>query len=289
MGKYVSRSGSAFRLFRCLQYDCIAGFRFTLIPLFAVAVLCFALFAVAYGHSKLFRIDVSGMLASDVLGLVLAGAPRFEWRPGLLARLPLGWLALMGFTLYASLVYPTFDLRALGGRSLLAAGSRRIWLLSKMLWVCFVTAGAAGVMVATSLLVACILDMPFGYVVNDATLQLAMVSVDSIGRQAVCLAPFLIVAFTAITALAELQLVIALFVHPTVSFGACLACLVGGYFVQSPLLLGNGLMLARWGGIVNSGVSTSEVMVVAVVLCAVCCVVGMCVTGRVDIYEKGEQ
>lgn len=116
MSKYASRGSSASRLFRCLQYDCIAGFRFTVVPLFAVAVLCFALFTGAFGYSRFFHIDVSGMLASDVLGLVLAGAPRFEWRPGLLARLPLGWLALMGFTLYASLVYPVFDLRALGGQ-----------------------------------------------------------------------------------------------------------------------------------------------------------------------------
>lgn len=131
--------------------------------------------------------------------------------------------------------------------------------------------------------------MPLGFVVHDATLQLAMVSADSIKCKMACLAPYLISAFLVLVTLAELQLMVALSAHPVVAFGACLAYLVGGYFAQSSFFLGNGLMLARWGGFVNTGVATKEILAVSAAVCVASCIVGMCVVDKIDIYEKGEQ
>lgn len=286
MGADARHGFNVSRLLRCLRYDAIAGCRFTLIPLGVIAVLCVVLFAGAYSYSRFFHIDVSNLSSSDALGLVLAGATRFEWRPGLPARLPLGWLALMGFVLYASLVYPAFDMRASGGWSMLAAGSRRIWLLSKMLWVGLVTVAAACVMAIACLAISCAVGLPLGVEVHDAALQLAMVSLDSIVVQAANIVPFVCGALAVLLTLAEAQLVIALFLHPIVAFGVCMAYLVVGYFVQSPLLLGNGAMLARWGGTVGTGVAGHEVVAVSAALCAAACAIGMWAIGKLDIYEK---
>lgn len=270
-------------------YDLVAGVRFSLIPLASIAALCVVLFAGVYGYTSFFHIDVSDLSSSDVFGLVLAGATRFEWRPGMLIRLPLGWMALMGFVLYASLTYPAFDMRASGGRSLLAVGSRRTWLLSKMLWVCLVTIAAVAAIVAVSLVISCALSMPLGLEIHDAALRLCMVSADSIALRESCIVPFLLAVMAALVAIAELQLMISLFIHPVLAFGACMAYLVIGYFIQSPLLLGNGAMLSRWGGAVSTGVAPHEIMAVAAMVCAVVCIGGMWAIGKIDIYEKGAE
>lgn len=251
-----------------------------------VALIGASLFVSLYALAPTYKIDTSAFSLGDVFALEVAGAPHLDIGPGLLSAPQIGWLVLVGVMLAPSAVYPARDLHVAGGVTLLLSGSRRRWLISKMVWVAFTVLFSVTALVVMAGVISVFLGFTFDLSLHREVFELSGVWLDHLlfVPQSVVLymGQFLVAAL----AVAWLQLAFGLFLHPLLGFGVCTAYLVAGCYIENPLFIGNGMMFARWGYPIASGAVIPVILICAVCLSIVLIFIMTDVMGKLDVFER---
>lgn len=274
------------KLLICLAYDVRAGARHVALAAAGVFLLSIALLTAAYATARVLAIDASDFDLADNIGMVLAGVPRHEWRAGTSLLPPLGWLLLVQTILFSSLEYPARDLFACGGRSLIAVGSRRVWIISKLIWVASMTLMCLLVVVIAALLWTVFCGQSIELDIHRSALEAATVSYDWIVVEKRSSMAFLLGAALSLISLAELQTAVAIAVHPLIAFAMSGAHLMLSAYLQTPLLLGNALMLTRWEGMVSGGVSYVAALALALFVLVGGIILCLLFMYRVDVQDR---
>lgn len=75
----------------------------------------------------------------------------------------------------------------------------------------------------------------------------------------------------------------------SVSFVVLMSSLICSAFARHWVLLGNALMLLRWGGIVKEGIATGSSVLFSIVIMSLCLSFGGLWFRRADLIEKGDK
>ena len=112
-----------------------------------------------------------------------------------------------------------------------------------------------------------------------------MVSQSCRGR---CAAVFIGLLF-AFAALAFAQAAVGFVLGASVSFVVLMSYLICSAYARHWALLGNALMLLRWGGIVKEGIAAGSSVLSSIGLMSLCLSLGGLWFRRADLIEKGDK
>ena len=101
--------------------------------------------------------------------------------------------------------------------------------------------------------------------------------------------PFFIGLFFAFEALAFAQATVGFVLGSSVSFVVLMSYLICSAYARHWALLGNALMLLRWGGIVKEGIATGSSGLFSIVIMSLCLSLGGLWFRRADLIEKGDK
>lgn len=256
------------RVRRLLSLDIRLGARWWGMGAIALVGVSAAQLMLAYRRAAILDIDTSGFTLGDNLGLILAGSPPFEYRPGLVFVPPAGWLLLCVIALYVSLIYPCRDAYVLLQNVLSRVGHRWIWLLSKIAWL-FLTVGMYGLCMCA---VATVWTVAHGQPVDmglttGACLALPLFSERMIGDE-LTVSGFIVQALLALSAMTFAQFALSLVARPAYALMAMVMYLIAGAYVDAPVFLGNATMLARWSRLSLDGVDSLGLEINALIVLA---------------------
>lgn len=273
---------------RLLALDVRMGMAGSGIPLATLAGVSLASLVSDYGSAVSAGHDVSGLSFADNVALLFAGSQPYEYRAGVLFMPPIGWLLMLMLVLYVTLSYPYRDLHGFGQQVLMRGGSRRSWWVSKCVWVAGMTGLAVVVLLVVAAIWTLIQGQSFDMDLHGALLYVARGPVERLRMQETSAWPFVLGALVTLLAIDWLQLALSLVLRPSIAYLGILLYLIFSAFAQHPLLVGNALMLVRWGGLIESGVDPACAGAVAlgIALAAILC--GGALFSRMDISDHKE-
>lgn len=276
-------------LFRLVARDLRAVLKKNLITFIAIAAATVANLVYAYGLSAMYgiRADILGL--ADNLALVFAGSAPFEPRPGVMFVPPLGWLFLILLILYTTLDYPGESLHGLGLQALVRCRSRALWWASRFIVVMAVTAISLFVVICSVLIWSLMAGASFAAVIHGEALQLANLGPEFLKAGEADALPFFWGLFLAFEALAVVQTAVGFVFGSSTSFVVLMGYLICSAYARHWALLGNALMLLRWGGIVKEGIATGWSVLFALVVMTLCLLMGGLWFQRADLVEKRDK
>ena len=202
---------------------------------------------------------------------------------------PLGWLFVILLILYTTLDYPTESLHGFGLQALVRCRSRTLWWVSRFILVAAVTAFSLLVVVCSVVIWGLMVSASFSAVIHGESLQLANLAPWFLKAGEADALPFFTGLFFAFGALAFAQAAVGFVLGPSVSFVVLMSYLICSAFARHWALLGNALMLLRWGGIVKEGIATGSSVLFSIVIMSLCLSLGGLWFRRADLIEKGDK
>ena len=257
-------------LFRLVAADLRTVLKKNIITFIAIAAVTVANLVYAYGFSSVYGVRTDALGFADNLALVFAGSAPFEPRPGVMFVPPLGWLFLTLLILYTTLDYPVESLHGFGLQALVRCRARTLWWVSRFILVAAVTAFSLLVVVCSVVIWSLMVSASFSAVVHGESLQLANLAPWFLKAGEADALPFFTGLFFAFEALAFAQAVIGFVLGPSVSFVVLTSYLICSAYARHWALLGNALMLLRWGGIVKEGIAAGSSGLFSIVIMSLC-------------------
>lgn len=276
-------------LFRLVAADLRTVLKKNIVTFIAVAAVTVANLVYAYGLSSVYGVRTDTLGFADNLALVFAGSAPFEPRPGVMFVPPLGWLFLILLILYTTLDYPTESLHGLGLQALVRCRARTLWWASRFISVAAVTAFSLLVVVCSVVIWSLVVSSSFSAVIHGESLQLANLAPWFLKAAEADALPFFIGLLFAFEALAFAQAAVGFVLGPSVSFVVLMSYLICSAYARHWALLGNALMLLRWGGIVKEGIAAGSSVLSSIGLMALCLSLGGLWFRRADLIEKGDK
>lgn len=276
-------------LFRLVAADLRTVLKKNIITYIAIAAVTVANLVYAYGLSSVHGVRTDTLGFADNLALVFAGSAPFEPRPGVMFVPPLGWLFLILLILYTTLDYPTESLHGFGLQALVRCRARILWWVSRFILVAAVTAFSLLVVVCSVVIWSLVVSSSFSAVIHGESLQLANFAPWFLKAAEADALPFFVGLFLAFEALAFVQAAVGFVLGSSVSFVVLTSSLICSAFARHWVLLGNALMLLRWGGIVKEGIATGSSVLFSIVIMSLCLSLGGLWFRRADLIEKGDK
>ena len=276
-------------LFRLVAVDLRTVLKKNIITFIAIAAVTVANLVYAYGLSSVYGVRTDTLGFADNLALVFAGSAPFEPRPGVMFVPPLGWLFLILLILYTTLDYPTESLHGFGLQALVRCRARTLWWVSRFILVAAVTAFSLLVVVCSVVIWSLMVSASFSAVVHGESLQLANLAPWFLKADEAEALPFFIGLFFTFEALAFVQAAVGFVLGSSVSFVVLMSYLICSAYARHWALLGNALMLLRWGGIVKEGIAAGSSGLFSIVIMSLCLSLGGLWFRRADLIEKGDK
>ena len=129
----------------------------------------------------------------------------------------------------------------------------------------------------------------FSAVIHGESLQLANLAPWFLKAAEADALPFFIGLLFAFEALAFAQAAVGFVLGSSVSFVVLMSYLICSAYARHWALLGNALMLLRWGGIVKDGIAAGSSGLFSIVIMSLCLSLGGLWFRRADLIEKGDK
>ena len=268
-------------LFRLVAADLRTVLKKNILTFIAIAAVTVANLVYAYGLSSVYGVRTNALGFADNLALVFAGSAPFEPRPGVMFVPPLGWIFLILLILYTTLDYPTESLHGFGLQALVRCRARTLWWVSRFILVAAITAFSLLVVVCSVVIWSLMVGASFSAVVHGESLQLANLAPWFLKAAEADALPFFVGLFLAFEALS--------FAQTAVGFVVVMSYLICSAYARHWALLGNALMLLRWGGIVKEGIATGSSGLFSIAIMSLCLSLGGLWFRRADLIEKGDK
>lgn len=271
---------------RLIASDAKQGFPYLKVPILLAAVTaCWNLFD-AYYLFAFAEQSTAKLTFGDNLCLILGAQPPFDFRPGLFPTPPYGWILLMTAGLYSCSRFPKECLSKTGQTTLIQSGSRTKWLCSKMLWLLLSSICYFAVLGCVAFLWTALHGQAINLNAHAESFWLLQVSSDHTLFAERNVWPFLASAFLGYVALVSLQLLVSLLANQSVAFLLSFVQIVLASLSQNPLLLGNALISARWGGMVANGISHTDGVTIPLACIALTTLTALSYFKRSDILNE---
>lgn len=267
----------------CLRVDLCESWT-TLLPRVLLLSLI-AVVVVLFSWLVMMAQDVARPFPSfaEVIGMCLGGMPPYD--PGRDARfvLPAAWLLVTMTAIWVPLDYAYRELLGMGRSILTRAGSRWAWWLSKCTIVTIWSLLSCLVVLSTCM-------MATGLLGGNALLSLDYDESCALGFLATAdypaiIAPFLVAACWSVSALSLVGSLVSLLFRPRVGLCAMAVYLLFSAYLDSPVLLGSYLMVARSDAIMSGGVHASFGALLSVLIAIGSVVLGGALFSWLDLVE----
>ena len=149
--------------------------------------------------------------------------------------------------------------------------------------------GSNGIFTARGGLLCCDLELGGELLVHGESLQLANLAPWFLKAAEADALPFFIGLLFAFEALAFAQAAVGFVLGSSVSFVVLMSYLICSAYARHWALLGNALMLLRWGGIVKEGIAAGSSVLSSIGLMSLCLSLGGLWFRRADLIEKGDK
>ena len=209
--------------------------------------------------------------------------------------LPINWLLLMAGPLLLNFDYFLNDITNAGQQVIIRSTSRTGWYISKCVWNCcstllFFFIGWGSVAIFTVLtnghftmeVSAEVCQLLFADIVNEGNAPITSVSMTQY------IISVLSLPMLSIASLNLLQMTLALYVKPILSFIGVMCILIISLFWYSPFALANGAMLLRSGQFVVDGINAKDAAMIGDCVLLICTALGSIKFKKLDILGLEE-
>ena len=199
---------------------------------------------------------------------------------------PAAWMSLFLLCAFLTLEYPFHNLNGHGVQVLTRMRSRRVWWVSKCIWMVATTALyfvlLYGVTAAFCGAFGIGITMDYGAEANELLLHMEMAPC-STGQAFLML---YVLPVTAALAANSVQLVLGFFLDRTYCFLATAALLFASAYFHTPLLIGNHAMVKRSVFCTGQGLSPGAYLAADLAVTVACMAAGLVLIQRHDILNK---
>lgn len=266
--------------------DLIEGFR-SLWRWYIGAVALFAAVSASLVLQALaLDMPLTSLSVGDFFLYYFAGASQFFAFGSDPFRLPVVWSFVCLFALNLVLWYPYRDFLGFGRVAVVAGGSRWRWWFAKCAWVIVAIAAFCLCAFIVAILSSLLFGGRFSLTASEEMPFLLGLRESQLAEPPYLISSSIAVLFASLAALALFQLFLSLVTGPAISFACSISILFLSAFYFDPLLIGNSMMLARSGCLMEGGVSVFAGMCIAASLAGVSIVMGGLLLSRMDITDK---
>ncbi len=273
-------------LFKCFRYD----FKCGIIGEYKKYIISTILFLII-GIDFYFK-DVAESFG-DFLFYFFYGMEEFIPSPGAKFRFPALWIAVMVFVSYITLYYPYRDMNGYGKSILISSGNKKLWFLSKSLWVMASTFIYFLLAFIVLLLVAVLSGAKVDFSVCSSTIMKLIPYIttqenlfyENGAFYNVSIIHFLTPVFISVS-INLFQMVLSLFIKPFYSFTVTVSYLIAGAYYMNPLLIGNFAMIGRSNIFLSNGMNFNIGLIISMVIIAIVICLGIFIFSKQDILNK---
>lgn len=229
-----------------------------------------------------------GACFGDVWCYLYGGMEEFVPAPGNAFRFPAVWTMVFGICSILVLTYTTKDMIGTGAQVMVAGGSRGTWWFSKVIWNILSTLVYHGVVMAVSMAVCGIMQIPISNGINMG-MQISINDIEN-GEafKTVHAIPIILFVMPVLVSVAMnlLQQTLTLFISPGYAFICTGVLMMASAYILSPLMPYNYGMALRYRDIAEGGVAYKWGLVLAGVIAVAAVITGYIRFLRYDIIRK---
>jgi hypothetical protein len=213
---------------------------------YLVAFFLFLLFNLdLFLKFRYYRMDTGTLTLGDYIFFPAAGMRKYTPDPQNPFPLPIVWLCFLIPIFYIVLYYPFLDLGGFGKSILINSGKRKVWWLSKCVWIICSVIVYYVLAWAASLLFSVLAGAKLSLLPTDQVLMACGVMDLEMVLPIQSLFPVVVTQLLVTVSLALLQQTLSLFVKPLYSFALTVSFLFLAAYFKVPPLIGNYAMLVR--------------------------------------------
>jgi len=278
------------------RYDLSMGFSFNRARL-VVALACIGVLAAMFlaAHDAAARyVEAMGVQNAsggfgfaDVLAYFFAGSDYYRIDDKLPFELPIGWLIQQ---ILVAVLVGNYIVRDLDGQALqvlVRVGGRRMWWLSKCLWVVATVLAFYAMEAVVALAAAAVFGGAAGGMGDGVAIKVLGFSLSAFDARQLATSLLLPIALSLALSLAQVAL--SLVTGPFVSFLAVVSFVAVSVYFGFPLLIGDCSMMARSAIVQPGGVDAAAACAACAVACAGSAALGGLAFCRKDLMGRQDQ
>lgn len=178
--------------------------------------------------------------------------------------LPINWVVVMAVLSFLLLHYPDRDIHGFGRLTLVNAGGRSLWWISKFLWNILSVIIYYAICAAVTLVCCLFCGIPLSNNINMELLSLLfgleyIPGIQMSAEQIPVIVMFMPLIISAVFNLAEMTL--TLFLKPIFGFFTVFVLMVSSIYILSPLSYGGYAMLLRYKWVYENGLSCRDAFI----------------------------
>lgn len=275
-------------LYKCLKYDLKCGL-FNEYPKYLIAILIFLMVGVDF----FIKTQNYGTTILDYYFYLFLGMEEYIPAPGNKFQFPALWVTIMLYISYTTLYYPFKDLNGYGKNILLATQNKKIWYLSKCMWV----------VISTTIYFILAFIVLFFFAIISGSKLIANVSSNTIFRfipmivvdenlfcenaiyYKISFLHFVLPVFICIMN-NLLQLFLSLFIKPFSSFIFTVSYTIACTYYLRGFMLDNYAMIGRSNALIENGVDFVFGLTISLIISVIVVISGVLLFSKQDILNK---
>lgn len=278
------------RFIKLVRYDfkngIIRAYRHFLVLAGITAIFCtdYCIRFVGVQKESAISLDI---FTSDLFFYIFSGLKVFNENEKRNFNIPAIWLLIMAVLFYFILNYAFKDLNGFGKHILINSKSRKLWLISKYVWIFEFLTFAYFVIIAVCCIFGLIFKMDFSLSVSPTAQKIALnESFFSTHNQEINYGMNIFMPYITLIALGIFQLTTTLIFKPMLSYILSFIQLITSTFVVSAFIPGNYTMFLRIIPFAESGFDISECLICSAVIIVFSISVGLSVFKRYNIIGR---
>lgn len=274
--------------YKCLRYDLKCGM-LKEYKKYAIAVILFIIIGVDF----FIKMNSRETTVCDYYFYLFFGMEEYIPFPGNKFRFPALWAAVILYVSYITLYYPYKDLNGYGKNVLINAQNKKIWFLSKCVWVgvstiiyflfAFAVLFVLAIVFGAECTVAVSSDTVFKFIPYVTTEQNLLFN-DGMYYKVTFLHYILPVLVCVMNNL--VQLLLSLFIKPFFSYIFTVSYTITSAYYLKCFMLGNYAMLARSDIFISNGVDFNIGFIICLSVIIIVAALGTAVFSKQDIINK---
>lgn len=286
--------GFTVKVVNLIKYDLREGYRQAGAKLIGIVFItlfsCIEFYIEKGNYNAHYAEIIDHATCADYLCFLLEGMHPFRPKVETTFVIPIRWLLIHLFLLYAVLYYPYRDLvQSIGSVLVIKMGSRKRWWFSKCLWMVTYILCSYILMMCTVIVFCCLMGEKISIRVSPLVMQTLMDSQTQntsfpLKASAVVLLLPLLITIT----FSWLQMLLGLIIKPLFAYGVIVAIYVASAYFNKAFLIANYAMPVRSMYFIEQGYSLLEGIFVSVIVSIITFFMGTFMFSHYDILKVTE-
>ena len=274
--------------YKCLKYDLKCG----LLKEYKKYIIAIGLFVII-GFDFFIKMSDIKITVFDYLFYLFFGMEEYVPSPGNKFRFPALWVMVILYISYTTLYYPYKDLNGYGKNILLNTQNKKIWYLSKCMWVTISTVFYFSLAFIILTFFAIIFGAEITTRVSSTVVIKFIPFITTEQNLFYCDAmyykvPFLHFLLPVVICIMNnlFQLFLSLFIKPIFSFVLTISYTIASAYYMEFFMLGNYAMIGRSNIFIENGVDFTNGLIISLIIILIVTISGTMLFANQDILNK---